>query len=97
MSKVNISNISKITDDDLYIDDDISDQETESLTSLSWVNIVEDELKGSMNEKVLAGSLIEDNSEEKLTDIDEIIKLDCEDVSDLNLLGSKYQPLGVRL
>lgn len=89
MSKVNISNISQITDDDLYIDDDISDQEPESLTSLSWVNIVEDELGESMEEKVLAGSLVEDNTEEKLTDIDDIVKLDCDTICDLNLL--EYQ------
>ena len=83
-------NISKITDEDLYIDENQKDDRVEdSLTNLSWVNIVEDELRGSIDEKVLAGSLIEEVEEDKLTDIDEILKLNCENISDLNLL--EYQ------
>jgi len=76
-----------ITDKDLYIDDG-------SELEISWISEVEDQLRGSLNDKPLTGSLSKSNlsdldREELIETSEQVINLDPSELEDLKIL--EYQ------
>jgi len=94
-----IIDFGSITDTDLYIneinDGCENDQNSSELnvSNISWASIVEEELGGSITDKVLTESLVNEEEKEttncKLTDIEEILELDLCNLNDLEIL--EYQ------
>lgn len=83
--------ILEFTDNDFYVGDRITDS-LENSISLSWADVVEKELVGSINDKILTGSLTSDEPvEKKLNDISDILKLEVTNLHDLDIL--EYQTI----
>lgn len=92
----NFSTITDILDSELYIDDETQKTEKEaidenSLKSISWVESVEQELSsgGSSDTKTFVCSSL--NKLTDKTDINNLLKFECNELTDLNTM--EYQTL----
>lgn len=92
----NFSSIGEISDNEIYIDDEMQSTvgmyiDENSLKNISWVESVEQELSSSMDTKTFACCNEKNESIEKNNDINALITIKYNELSDMNIM--EYQTI----